>query len=290
MILFLILSIVSSTCLLVILKSFYFWKINTLHGIIFNYFTAASLSFLVAPDSIINNYHELRSLWYVAGSIGFLFIIVFFITGKTTQQLGVGVASIASKMSMVIPIAAGLVLYNETMGLQKMTGILLAIPAVVLVSFPSVKQEGVQFKVSDIWLPVILFFGAGFVDTAIKYAQHTFMNDDNRQLVIMAIFASAGAFGLIRLLYEVFFLKRKLLWRSIGGGVLLGTTNYLSLYFLLKCLEDPSSESSTVFAYVNIGVVITSFLTGLILFAEKLERNKVIGVLLSLIAIAVLSY
>ncbi|MDQ3050602.1 MAG: EamA/RhaT family transporter [Bacteroidota bacterium] len=290
MVMYLILTIISSTGLLIILKSFYYWKVNTLHGIIFNYWTATTLSFLIAPSSIINNLHQLNDLWYVAGTIGFLFIIVFYITGRTTQQLGVGVASVASKMSMVIPIAAGLILYNETMGLQKMSGILLAIPAVILVSRPSVKQEGVQFRWSEIWLPVLLFLGAGLVDTAIKFAQFTYMNEDNTQLVIMSIFASAGIIGIIILLYEVLFQKKKLLWRSVVGGLLLGTTNYLSLFFLLKCLEDPASESSTVFAYVNIGVVITSFLTGLILFSEKAEKNKIIGVVLSLIAIAVLSY
>ncbi len=290
MVMYLILTIISSTGLLIILKSFYYWKVNTLHGIIFNYWTATTLSFLIAPSSIINNLHQLNDLWYVAGTIGFLFIIVFYITGRTTQQLGVGVASVASKMSMVIPIAAGLILYNETMGLQKMSGILLAIPAVILVSRPSVKQEGVQFRWSEIWLPVLLFLGAGLVDTAIKFAQFTYMNEDNTQLVIMSIFASAGIIGIIILLYEVLFQKKKLLWRSVVGGLLLGTTNYLSLFFLLKCLEDPASESSTVFAYVNIGVVITSFLTGLFLFSEKAEKNKIIGVVLSLIAIAVLSY
>ncbi len=290
MVMYLILTIISSTGLLIILKSFYYWKVNTLHGIIFNYWTATTLSFLIAPSSIINNLHQLNDLWYVAGTIGFLFIIVFYITGRTTQQLGVGVASVASKMSMIIPIAAGLILYNETMGLQKMSGILLAIPAVILVSRPSVKQEGVQFRWSEIWLPVLLFLGAGLVDTAIKFAQFTYMNEDNTQLVIMSIFASAGIIGIIILLYEVLFQKKKLLWRSVVGGLLLGTTNYLSLFFLLKCLEDPASESSTVFAYVNIGVVITSFLTGLFLFSEKAEKNKIIGVVLSLIAIAVLSY
>jgi len=287
---YLILSIISSTGLFIILRSFSHFKINTLHGIVFNYWTAAALSFFVSPEKIIDNFYQLNSLWYVVVAIGFTFITIFYIMGRTTQQLGVGVASVASKMSMVIPIVTGLILYNESMGLQKLGGILLAIPAVILVSFPGEKQKGTQFKISDIWLPIVLFFGAGLVDTAIKFTQHNYMDDNNRQLVIMCIFASAGTFGLIRLLYELFVLREKLLWKSIAGGILLGITNYLSLYFLLKCLENPESESSTVFAYVNIGVVIASFITGILLFREKPERNKVIGVILSLVAIAVLSY
>ena len=107
--------------------------------------------------------------------------------------------------------------------------------------------------------------------------------------IIMSIFASAGLIGLFKLLFEVIVHKKHLSLRSIGGGLLLGSTNYFSLYFLLKCLESPGTESSTVFALVNIGVVITSFITGLVLFKEPSDRNKIIGLMLSVIAILVLS-
>ena len=290
MILYLLLSIISSTFLLIILKSFIKWKVETLHGIIINYWTAASFSFLLSPGENYAQLPALKPIWFVSLGIGFLFIVVFYITAKTAQKTGVAVASVASKMSMVIPITAGLFLYNESMGLQKMIGILIAIPAVILASNGSSMKVNQKFKMTDAGLPILLFFGAGLVDTAIKYAQHHFMNDDNRQVVIMSIFASAGLFGILRLLFEILILKKKLSWISIGGGILLGITNYLSLFFLLRCLESPGTESSTVFAYVNIGVVISSFFAGLLVFHEKPERNTIIGVALTLVAIVILSY
>lgn len=290
MILYLILSILSSACLLIILKKFISWKVETIHGIIVNYWVAASCSFLVAPSKNLLALSQLADIWYVSLSIGFLFIIVFYIIAKTAQKVGVAVASVASKMSMVIPITAGLFLYDESMGAQKMIGILIAIPAVILASNGSSVAGQTNIKLSNFGLPLLLFVGAGMVDTAIKFAQFKFMNDDNRQVVIMSIFASAGLFGILRLIYELTVLKKKLLLRSVAGGILLGVTNYLSLYFLLKCLETPGTESSTVFAFVNIGVVISSFFAGLILFKEQPERNKIIGVVLSLVAIVILSY
>ena len=135
----------------------------------------------------------------------------------------------------------------------------------------------------------MLFIGAGMVDTAIKFAQHHYINDDNRQLVIMSIFASAGIFGVLRLLFEIFIQKKFVSMRSVMGGLLLGTVNYFSIYFLLKCLESPGTESSTVFALVNVGIVITSFLSGLLLFKESVDRNKIIGLILALVAILILS-
>jgi drug/metabolite transporter (DMT)-like permease len=116
------------------------------------------------------------------------------------------------------------------------------------------------------------------------------MNEDNFQVVIMSIFACAGIFGLFRLIYEMVSDKNIPSLRSVAGGIVLGVTNYLSLYFLLKCLGTPGTESSTVFAYVNIGVVITSFFAGLFIFKEKPGRNKIIGVVLSLVAIVILSW
>jgi len=191
---------------------------------------------------------------------------------------------------MVIPIAAGIILYKESLGFEKLAGIILAIPAVILVSKPDASDENSRFRLSEFGLPVFLFLGAGLVDTTIKFTQHHFMNDGNRQLVIMSIFASAGTVGTIILGYDRFVLRKKISLRSIGGGILLGVTNYLSLYFLLKCLEDPKSESSTVFAFVNTGIVVISFFTGLFLFHEKPGRNKIIGLVLAVVAIIILSY
>lgn len=289
MILYLLLSILSSAFLLIILRSFPIWKVETMHGIIVNYWTAATLAFLANFEENRQNLHLIADFWYVTLMIGFLFIVVFFITARTSQKSGIGAASIASKMSMVIPIGAGILLYNEGLGLQKMAGILLAFPAVILTSRPSRNSENAPFNWKAAGLPALLFVGAGMVDTAIKFAQFHYINDENRQLVIMSIFASAGLFGALRLLFEIFIQKKSVSVKSVLGGLLLGTVNYFSIFFLLKCLESPGTESSTVFALVNVGIVITSFLSGLLLFRESVDRNKIIGLGLALLAIWILS-
>jgi len=290
MFIFLLLSILSSAALLIVLKSFVKWRVETMHGIIFNYWTAASLALIFGPDHDLDIAAEVTAVLPATTVIGFLFITVFFITAKTTQQLGLGIASVASKMSMVIPITAGIMMYHESLGPMKLLGLALAIPAVVITSYPErSNQDQEPFNLKLLLLPLLLFLGAGIVDTAIKYSQHRFMNDQNQHIIISAIFASAGVFGIIRLLFELFILKKKLIFRSVAGGILLGTVNYFSLYFLLECLASPGAESSTVFAYVNIGVVITSFITGLFLFGEKVSRNKIIGIVLAVAAIVILA-
>lgn len=286
------LAILFSTLLYIILKKFTAWKVNTLHGIIINYFVAGSFAFSQHFESNLKNFHSLKNIWPELFVIGLLFISVFFIIARTTQTAGVGVASIASKMSMVIPITAGLFLYHENITFTKIAGICLAIPAVIITGKPTTPKTATRFKpeLKTILLPFILFIGAGLVDTSIKLAQHYHMNENNQDLIIMAIFMFAGLTGAVKMLID--FIKDRTLpsWKSTGGGILLGIVNYFSLYYLLNALASPGSESSTVFAIVNIGVVLSSFIAGIILFSEPVSKLKYFGITIAVIAIVLLSY
>lgn len=289
---YLILSILCSTLLLLILKSFIRWRVDTFHGIIFNYFTAGSLALLLSPVSIGDYYRELKPVLPFSLVVGLMFITVFMITAMTTQKHGIGVASVASKMSMIIPITAGLILYNESLEWTKSIGLLLALPAVVVTSIPSKatrELQQTQGSRNSIILPLMLFAGAGLVDTAIKYSQHRYMNDQNQFMIIMSIFYAAGILGFLWLIYEIYTHKKRIKIQSLFGGVLLGAANFFSLYFLIRCLAWPGSESSTVFAYVNIGVVTCSFLAGMAVFREKAGRYQYMGVVLAIGAIVFLS-
>jgi len=54
--------------------------------------------------------------------------------GLTTRNQGVSVASLASRLSVVIPIVAAFFLYSDSIGLAKITGIILSIFALYLSS------------------------------------------------------------------------------------------------------------------------------------------------------------
>ncbi|MFN5325296.1 MAG: EamA/RhaT family transporter [Bacteroidota bacterium] len=285
----LILSIISSACLFIILKKFSDWKVVTVHGILVNYFVASLLSYSFSDMSFQESRLHFFEIWPYPIGIGLLFILVFVLTGKTAQVCGIAASSIASKMSMVIPIGLGIILYNESFGLQKALGVALALPAVILAGSQNNNVNTSGFRSGLIWLPILLFLGAGLVDTSIKFAQHALMDDKNNYLIISLIFASAGSFGLIKLAYDLFSGGERFSIRSLLGGILLGLVNFMSLYFLVRCLDRPGVESSFVFAVVNVGVVMASFLAGVLLFKEKPDFKKTAGLLLALAAIVVLT-
>ena len=286
----LLLSIVSSGLLFLILKKFPDWGIVTLHGILVNYFVAASLSLMLSNLSMEHaTIHVQQALPY-ALAIGLLFIVVFMLTGKTAQYCGIAVSSIASKMSMVIPICIGFYLYGESIDAQRMLGMALALPAVVLSGLKPNQTQGKALAKNFLLLPFLLFVGAGLVDSAIKYAQFKLMDDTNSYLIIAMIFASAGSFGLLKLLWDTMNGGERISVTSIMGGALLGIINFFSLWFLVRCLDRPDVDSSHVFAIVNVGVVLMTFLIGLFVFKEIPTFKQRIGLVLAIIAIFVLTW
>jgi drug/metabolite transporter (DMT)-like permease len=157
------------------------------------------LSFFVDHSYNISILHTLPGLLPSGLFIGMLFIVVFQIAALTAQKAGVAITSIAGKMSMVIPIIAGILLYGDKITTQRVLGMTLAIVAVVLSSFKSNKADSQKETHGNLtWLlPLLLFIGSGMVDTSIKWSQHHHMNGQNNGFYFSLLFGSAGLIGVV---------------------------------------------------------------------------------------------
>ena len=89
------------------------WKIDTFQAIVFNYISCVITGSIVHGGFL--NYGEMAvQPWFGwACLMGAVFIGLFNIIGFTTQKLGVAVASVANKLSLVIPFVFSVILYNE---------------------------------------------------------------------------------------------------------------------------------------------------------------------------------
>ena len=125
---YLLFSICISSFLFVIFKLFDVLKINTFQAIVVNYLTAAILGFYLSNNSV--SFQQIPSQPWFLGAflLGIMFILVFNIMALTSQKNGLSVASVSSKMSVVIAIIFGVWYYEESIGLVKLIGILLGIP------------------------------------------------------------------------------------------------------------------------------------------------------------------
>lgn len=275
---YLLLSILSSTGIFVIFKLLKKYNIDTLQAIEVNYITAAICGFILYEDTI-NTHKIIESNWfYGALGLGFLFIAIFNVMALTAQKNGLSVASVASKMSVIIPIVFGIYVFKESVGTQKIVGIILALVAVYLTSLKS-KDDVVLTK--SIYLPIILFFGSGIIDTSINY----FAPDDKIPLFSATIFAIAGVIGFFIIAYKSIKLKQHFKAKSIPLGIILGIVNYCSIFFLLKALRVDGFESSTLFTINNVAIVGFSTLIGLLLFKEKITVINWIGICFAIVSI-----
>ena len=284
---YLLLSVLSSSVIFVIFKLFERFGINTLQAIIFNYFFAFSVGMLVDQQ-------ELKPLkiisedWFLGTFIlGFMFIAVFYLAAITTQKSGLSVVSVATKMSVAIPVLFGIVLYDESTGWIKIMGILLALVAVYLTSIK--KKEGIKIKKRNLIFPLLVFFGSGIIDTTLKYLETSYVAQADVALFSSTIFAIAGIIGIFILLFQQVRGTLQLSFKNVLAGIALGIPNFGSIYFLVLALRGEGMESSTIFPLNNVAIVMISTFLGILLFKEKMLSKNWIGILLAVASIVLIA-
>lgn len=191
--------------------------------------------------------------------------------------------SVATKMSVVIPILFGLVYYKESFGIYKVLGVLLALTSVYLTSIKS--KDGISVSSKSFVFPLLVFIGSGVIDTSIKFLENSFVAENDVPLFSAIIFGSAGFLGLIVLGFKAFKGNFRFQLKNVLGGIALGIPNYFSIFFLVKALRSDILDSSGIFTVNNVAIVMISTLFGIILFKERLSLKNWIGILLAITGI-----
>lgn len=286
----LLLSILSSTAIMLIFKSFRKYEISTFHAIVVNYFTAGLLGIpLVKNWAIINTSYQ--NWHFLALILGALFISLFFLIGRTTQQLGISVATVAMKLGYVLPIILAFSIYDEEISNIKLFAILLTFAAVIL---SSIKGNDDKHELQNhkwlILLPLVIFIGSGICDAVVQYAEKTYFQKEGFEAFLIILFFTAGTIGLIAaIIHDLRKKKSAFSKRNVLAGILLGIPNYFSIYFLFKALNFYTNNSAAVFPINNVGIVVASTLIAMLFFQEKLNKLNIIGFVLALISILLMS-
>lgn len=280
---YLILSVLSSTVIFVNFKLFDRFRINTLHAIVVNYITACVFG-LLAYEGNTSVAEIFGKDWFpYTASLGVLFIVIFNLMAITTQRSGLSVVSVATKMSLVIPILFGLLYYKESLGMLKLIGIILALVAVYLASVKN--RTGVRVDRRNLIYPLLVFLGSGVIDLSLKYLEDTHVAEDEVALFSSMIFGAAAVAGIALLSIRAIKGKFRFEWKNVLGGISLGIPNYFSVYFLVQALRSDILESSGIFTVNNVAVVMLSTLVGILLFRERLLPRNWAGIVLAIIAI-----
>ena len=179
------LSVFFSSLIFVVFKLFDTYKVQTVYAIVVNYITASSVGLLFAH--LPSNLETLpQNSWFFSTVLlGFFFFLVFNLMARTSQTLGVSVASVATKMSFVLPVIFGVFVYSESLNTFKTIGIFMALVAVYLASY---KGKSKVFQLKSLLLPFLVFLGSGIIDTSLKFLQEKHLSIEDYPFVFFDCF------------------------------------------------------------------------------------------------------
>lgn len=281
----LLLNIFVSGILYLIFRLFPKYKVDNLVAVIINYLTATTLGLLMMDTDIAG---VISRPWFpIAFCMGIFFIFIFLLMAESSQINGISNTSVANKMSLIIPVIAGIFLYSESITWLIVLGIILALVSVILTS---VKDKSMALSKNGTFILILIFFGSGLIDIMMKYMQHHYLSENEGAAFVMVIFMAAAIFGLLWMLITQRDRFRNFNRASILGGIALGIPNFGSIYFLLLALEKSGLQSSVLYPINNMGIVGISALFGIFIFREKISIINFIGILLAIGAIALIAF
>lgn len=285
----LILCILSSVAIVLIFRAFEKFNVNNLVAIPINYFGAGTIGLMIRGN--VQGFETIpQKDWFFSAIIlGSMFIFLFNILGLAARKIGVSVAAVAFKMGLIIPVIATGILYPErnTFSFLKIAGIIIVLAAVVMTSL---KKKSEEFNTKMLFLPFILFIGAGGCDAYYEFTKEYYLPESDLPLFNSSVFFISAFLGFIVMVVNMAKGSLKIDRTSVIGGLVLSVPNFFSFYMLYKALNSPGLQSSVVFPVNSMSIVALSALLSVIIFKEKLSTMNWLGIALAIVAIAMIAF
>lgn len=277
--LFLILSILCSVTVGVLFKVARRYTISITQIVATNYVLALILCYFFFSLDLVTV--AAQAPWAIYIPLGILLPSIFLFLAASIQHMGIVKTDAAQRLSLFIPILAAWLIFGEQFNTLKITAFLIAFPALLLIlTKPSDNTE-------NKWVyPAVVLVGFGLID--ILFKQIALYTNLPYTTSLFVVFGIAMAIMLVVISVEIRYKKRKLKYQSILFGALVGLFNFGNILFYLKAHQSFAENPSTVFAGMNMGVIIIGSLTGIFVFKEKLSKMNFTGLFLALIAIVLI--
>ncbi|SHG83626.1 hypothetical protein SAMN05443549_10783 [Flavobacterium fluvii] len=274
--LFLILSVICSVTVGVIFKIARKYNASATQIVASNYVFALVLCYLsFSPDLTVL---DASSPWEILVPLGILLPVVFLFLATSIKHMGIVKTDVAQRLSLIISILGAWLFFGEQFSGLKLTALLFGFPAIVLIlDKPTENKE-------NKWIyPALVLLGFGAIDLLFKQIALTSTLPFTSSLFV--IFSMALVLMIFFNAYEILFQKAKMDFKSIIFGGLVGVFNFGNILFYLKAHQAFTQNPSTVFAGMNMGVIVIGSLVGIFIFKEKVTKQNIIGLFLALLAV-----
>lgn len=279
---YLILSIFCSVTVGVLLKLAKRYQINIPQVVTWNYLFAIGLSaFFFRPAVEDLNLSSLRTIHVL---LGVLLPTIFIFLALSVQKTGLARTDIAQRLSLFISLTAAYFIFRENYSALKYVGIAVGFLAII---FTLYRPSNVSLNYDNWLYPLLVFIGFGVIDVSFKLiSQYTILPYTTS---LFLIFCIAFILSLFYITYLSLVKKIKLQLINFLCGCILGLFNFGNILFYMKAHRAMANDPSTVFAAMNIGVIIFGSLIGILVFKEKLSKLNYLGLVLALLAIILIT-
>lgn len=279
-------SVLAYSLIFVTLKLYKVYHVHTVYAIAVNYVVACTVG-LGQYQGAVQVGELPHTFWFWGAAVlGVLFMVGILLMAQASQAAGVAVASIATKMSLVIPALFGVLLYGETLSIFQWIGIGVALVAVYLASL---KAKTITLKRKGLRLPLLVFLCIGTIDTAMKYIEERYLTEADVPLFSALIFGFAALSSISVLGIKARSTPIRGHAKAIVGGVALGIVNYFCIFFLIRALQQAPFSSAVLFTLNNVAIVLLTTLLGVFLFKERLGTKNWMGIALAVLSIVLVT-
>jgi multidrug transporter EmrE-like cation transporter len=287
---YLFLCILANVGIFLCFRLFKTFGLDTFQAIVFNYITCVATGIIFQGSGTFIHSFSLSYTWVQIGAVlGGIFIGTFYLMALTTQKLSMTVSSIASKMSLIIPVLVSLLILNiqsKDYSVLNFVGMFTALLAIILSSYKKKNNHTTGVSPTAFLLPLAVFIFGGIIDSSINYTNFKYLTPESEPIFPIIIFSSATIIGIITLIIR----NGKLKFKNALGGIALGAINYFSIYFLIKSLSSFNNDGALVYPLLNVGIILIASGVSVVFFREKLSRLNIAGLSLAIFSIIFISY
>ena len=280
--LYLLLAIVCGATYSVFFKLFACRGVDSLQAIAFNYLTAFALGTAfacVSGDFVIPTG---VGPWGTSVLLGATFVGAFVLMARSTTLTGVTLTTVASRVSLVIPVVCSFLLFPEGDS-PRWWAVAVILAAMVMMFLPSgEKREERKLNRAVLLLyPLGVWLLFGVNNFGLKWAQSVLIAPQESAAFSAIIFLFAVMFSVVALMVRRE--KRGFEWGSLVGGVTLGVANFFVTWGMLRGLAEV--PASIFFPIYHTSIVALVAVVGTMAFKERLSVVQWTGVAVAVLGI-----
>ena len=207
---------------------------------------------------------------------GVLYLVSLVLMEYCTRNFGVVLATVFSKLGLLVPIAMAFFVFGEIPTAFQLIGSIIAVLSIVLINY----EKGCKFSL-NFWL-ILFLLADGVASAMLKvYGEIGAAALSDHFILYTFFFAGLVSLGLL--------LKKKecIGLRELAFGAAIGIPNFMGSRFMMRALE----EMPSVIAYPSrsVAIILVVALAGVVFFREKLRKNQWLAVGAILVALILLN-